>query len=102
MVIKILKKIRPLCIFLPKTSAYRRDFDKTKCISFLIKDEKLLEKYNEIWKKVSNIIKNELDSKPEYNEKYLKMKMKSYNGKSMQIFTIIKYEKKALNVFVYQ
>ena len=45
------KNVRPLCIFLPKTSAYRRDFDKTKCISFLINDEKLLEKYNEIWEK---------------------------------------------------
>ena len=62
-------------------SAYRRDFDKTKCMSFLIKDEKLLEKYNEIWKKFSNIIKKELDSKAVYNEKYLKTKIKSYNGK---------------------
>ena len=33
-------------------------------MSFLIKDEKLLEKYNEILKKVSNIIKKEFDSKP--------------------------------------
>ena len=39
-------------------SAYRRDFDKTKCISFLIKDKKLQEKY-EVWKKVSNNIKKE-------------------------------------------
>ena len=39
--------------------AYRRNFDKTKCISFLIKDEKLLEKYNEIWKKASNITKKD-------------------------------------------
>ena len=31
-----------------KISAYRKDFDKTKCMSFLIKDEKFLEKYNEI------------------------------------------------------
>ena len=38
-------------------SAYNRDFDKTKCISFLIKDEKLLEKYNQILEKVSNINK---------------------------------------------
>ena len=58
------KKVKPLCIFLPKTSAYRRDFDKTKCMSFFIKDEKLLEKYNEIWKKVSNIIKKEFDRNP--------------------------------------
>ena len=54
------KKIRPLCIFLPKMSAYRRDFDKTKCMSFLIKDGKLLEKYNEIWKKVSKTFKKQI------------------------------------------
>ena len=29
------KRIRPLCILLPKISAYRRNFDKTKCVSFL-------------------------------------------------------------------
>ena len=50
-------------------------------MSFLIKDETFLEKYNEIWKKVSIIIKNEFDSKPVYNKKYLKTKIKSYNGK---------------------
>ena len=32
-------------------SAYRRDFDRTKCMSFLIKDEKLLEKFDKIWNK---------------------------------------------------
>ena len=29
-------------------SAYRRNFDETKYMSFLIKDIELLEKYNEI------------------------------------------------------
>ena len=28
------KKIKYLCIFLPKMSAYRKYFDETKCISF--------------------------------------------------------------------
>ena len=32
-------------------SAYRRYFDETKCMSFLIKDDEALEKYNEFWKK---------------------------------------------------
>ena len=32
-------------------SAYRKDFDETKYISFLIKYYELLEKYNEIWEK---------------------------------------------------
>ena len=47
----------------------------------MIKDEKLLEKYNEIWEKVKNRIKKEFDSEPVYNEKYLKAKIKSYHGK---------------------
>ena len=41
-------------------SAYRRYFDKTRYMSFLIKDYELLENYNEIWDKVSNTIKKDL------------------------------------------
>ena len=48
-------------------SAYRRDFDKTKRMSFLIKAEKLLKKYNKIWKKVSNIVEKGIVSKPVCN-----------------------------------
>ena len=40
------KNIRPLYILLPKMTANRKDFDETKYISFLIKDDELLEKYN--------------------------------------------------------
>ena len=46
----------PLCIMLAKTSAYRRDFYLTKCLSFLITDKELLEKYNKIWDKATNTI----------------------------------------------
>ena len=61
--------------------AYRRDFDETKYMSFLIKDDELLEKYKEIWEKVKNSIKKYFDSEPVYYEKYLKAKINSYNGK---------------------
>ena len=54
---------------------------KLEYISFLIKDDELLEKYNEIWEKVKNSLKKEFDSEPVYNEKYLKAKIKSYNRK---------------------
>ena len=47
----------------------------------MIKDDELLEKYNEIWEKIKNSIKKEFDSKSVYNEKYLKAKIKSYNWK---------------------
>ena len=62
-------------------SAFRRHFDETKYISSLIKDDELLEKYSEIWEKVENGLKKELDNEPVYNEKYLKAKIKSYNEK---------------------
>ena len=35
---------------------YKR-FDKNKCTYFLIKGEKVFDKYDEIWEKVSNIIR---------------------------------------------
>ena len=55
------KKIKRLCIFLSNMSAYRKGFDETKYISFSIKDNELLEKYNEVWEKVKNSLKKELD-----------------------------------------
>ena len=75
-------KNRPFLMFLSRMDAYKRYFDETKYIYFLkIKDHKLLEKYNEIWEKVKNSLKKEFDSEPVYNEKYLKAKIKSSNGK---------------------
>ena len=38
-------------------SACRRNFDETKYMSFLIKDDELLKKYNDIWEKVEYSIK---------------------------------------------
>ena len=55
-------------------NAFRRDFDETKYMSFLLKDNKLLEKYNEIWHNVSKVIKRVFDSEPACYEKYIKLK----------------------------
>ena len=54
---------------------------KLKACVFWEKVKKLSEKWNQIWKNVSSIIKEEFDSKPVYNEKCIKTKTKSYNGK---------------------
>ena len=66
---------------IPRLSAYKRNFNETKYMSFLIKDDELLEKYNTIWEKVISIIIRGFDSDPVYNNKYLKNKIKSYEGK---------------------
>ena len=79
---------------------HRRDFDKTKCL-FLIKNEKLLEKYNEIWDKVFNDMNKGFDSERVYKERYIKTKIKPYEGK-IAIFHGDKYHKMVLNAFVCQ
>ena len=68
-----------LCVFLSKMSAYREDFDEAKYISFLTENDELLEKYNENLGK--NSLKEKIDCESIYNEKYLKVKIKSYNRK---------------------
>ena len=51
-------KVKPLHIMLPKISSYVKSYDgQTKWIYFLTEDDKLLEKYNTIWDKVSADIK---------------------------------------------
>ena len=65
-----------------------------------MKNDELLETYNEISRKVKSRIKNEFDSETVYNEKYLKAKTKSLMGKLVLIFTVIKCQKKVVNLFV--
>ena len=98
----MLTKIRPLCIFLPKISAYTRDVNvflnvcvclnvcKTKCMPFLIKD-KFLEKCNEIWKKISNCIKKLFNRELVHNKKYLKTEVKSYKEESQHKGRLSRY-----------
>ena len=56
---------------------------------FQKKDDELLQKYNEIWQ-------YEFDSKLVYNERYLKVKIKSSNGKISTNFRNNKLTKKGL------
>ena len=41
-------------------SAHRTDFEETKYMSFLIKDNTSLEKYNETWEKNQGLLKKDL------------------------------------------
>ena len=44
----------------------------------MIKDNKCLEKYNEIWDNISQVIKQVFACEPTYNKKHLKTEIKSY------------------------
>ena len=48
------------------------------CFFLLFEDDDLSEKYNTIWDIVSADIEKEFDSKPVYEKKYLKTKIKSH------------------------
>ena len=48
-------------------------------MSFMIKDDSVLTKYNEIWNKVKKAL-NKISSMPVYDEKYIKVKVKEFNG----------------------
>ena len=69
-----------------KMSSYRRDFDKTKYISFLTNYDELLKQYNEIWDKVNNVVKKGFDKASSYNNKYIKIKIKSCQGRINRSF----------------
>ena len=49
--------VRPLCIILPRMSGYIKYFDNGgKNMSFMIEDDSVLVKYNEIWNKSKNTL----------------------------------------------
>ena len=46
---KMIMKSLPLCVIFPKMSLYRKYFDETKICIYLIKNDELLEIYNDVW-----------------------------------------------------
>ena len=51
-----------------------------KNMSFVIKDDDVLDKYNEIWDKIKEKLNIKFDSMSIYDEKYIKAKVKEFNG----------------------
>ena len=73
--------VKPLCIILPQMSGYIKYFENGgKNSSFLIKDDNVLNKYNKIWNVIKNKLNIKFHSKPVYNQKYLKVKVKEFDG----------------------
>ena len=67
--------VKPLCIILPQMSGYIKYFENgSKNMSFLIKDDEVWDKYNEIWDAIKNKLGIKFHSKPVYEQKYLKLK----------------------------
>ena len=51
-----------------------------KNMSFMIKDGNIFDKYNKIWDKFKEMLSIKFHSKPVYDERYIKVKVREYDG----------------------
>ena len=62
--------VRPLCIILPQMSGYIKYLEYgNPNMSFLIKDEEVGKKYEQIWDVIKNKLKSKFHSEPVYEYK---------------------------------
>ena len=77
-----------LCVILPQMSEYIKYFDDGgKNISFVTDDEKVYEKYNEIWKVVRKLLKLKFTVGPIRDDKHIIAKLKLFNRINRTTFT---------------
>ena len=75
------KTVKPLCIFLRRMTGYIKYFENgQKNMSFIIKHDYVLNKYNEISDKIKETLNIKFHSIPDYDEKYVKAKVRTFNG----------------------
>ena len=76
------KIIKPLCIILPQISGYIKYFESgSKNMSFMVKYDDVLDKYNEMWDKIKNKLNIKPHGTPVNDEKYIKVKVKEIDSK---------------------
>ena len=64
--------VKPLCIILPQMSGYIIYFENGGKSMFFIKDDKVLEKYEQIWDLIKNKLGIKFHSEPVYDKRILK------------------------------
>ena len=79
--------IKPLCVILPQTNGYIKYFDDGgKNMSFVTDDEKVYEKYDEIWNVVKGLLQLKFAASPIRNDKYILAKFKIFKKKNLTTF----------------
>ena len=79
--------VKPLCIILPQMNGYIKYFDDGgKNMSFVTDDEKVYEKYDEIWNAVKGLLKLKFAVSPIRDDKYILAKLKIFKKKNITIF----------------
>ena len=75
--------------------------DGGKNMSFVTDDEKVYEKYDEIWNVVKGLLKLKFAASPIRNDKYILAKLKIFKKKNLTTFNnnIVPIEKKSLHLY---
>ena len=75
--------------------------DGEKNMSFVTDDEKVYEKYDEIWNVVKSLLKLKFAASPIRNDKYILAKLKIFKKKNLTTFSnnIVPIEKKSLHLY---
>ena len=72
--------VQPLCVILPQMDGYIKYFDDGgKNMSFVTDDEKIYQKYNEIWEVIRNLLKIDFTVNPVRDDIYLVAKLKIFD-----------------------
>ena len=73
--------VKLLCIIYPQVSGYIKYFEiGGKNMSFMIKNDDVLDKNNEIWDKIKEKLNIKFHCIPAYDEKYIKAKVREFDG----------------------
>ena len=73
--------VKPLCIILPQMTGYIKYFENgAKNMSFFIKDDEVWDKYDKIWDVIKDKLGINFHSKPVYEYKYSKAKVREFDG----------------------
>ena len=72
--------IQPSCVILPQMNGYIKYFDNGgKNMTFVTDNEKVYDKYNEIWEVIRKLLKVKFTVNPVRDDKYLVAKLKIFN-----------------------
>ena len=79
--------IQPLCVALPQMNGYIKYFDNGgKNMTFVTDNEKVYDKYNEIWEVIRKLLKVKFIVNPVRDDKYLVAKLKIFNRINRRTF----------------
>ena len=83
--------------FISKEWVYKIFENGSKNMSFFIKDDEVWDKYAKIWDVIKNKLNIKFHSEPVYEYKYLKAKVREFNGVIKPIFLNNGMPKESMN-----